>query len=62
MKKVIMMMETIMIICVYVAIGLMAATAFVDYEFPLVVVAGGMAVTVVFVTKIMVEFHKAFWG
>lgn len=61
-KKVIMIMEVIMIVCVYAAIGLMAASAFVDYEFPFVIVAGGMAVAIVFVTKVMVEFHNAFWG
>lgn len=61
-KKVIMTMELIMIACVYVAIGLMAATAYVDYKMNLVIVVGGIVAVVVFVTAIMVEFHKAFWG
>ena len=63
MKNVIMtVMELVLAVCVYTLIGLMAADAYVDYGFPLWLVAGGAAIIVVMYTTLAVEFHKLFNG
>ena len=57
-----MALELILAVCVYTLIGLMAADAYVDYGFPLWLVAGGAAIIVVMYTTLAVEFHKLFNG